>query len=328
MRGLASPHPILGAICGSLGFWQSCSVFGVSGCWSRRRHCSGMCLVGLNGLCWCGCALCSLWPRSSSTRAVTFLAGLAVHAIRAVSLRQITRLHVEVVYTDLEDDSRPAQSCDFAALVGVFASGLLFSAPRFWQPLLFMSCWSSGMRIVLGFFFQRRSRILRSLVRQWIRGSGHCSHLARGHYFYGPLHLAATCSMSCRSPCMRIFLGDFQKRFRIQRYLVRQWVHGCVCLRVRSQVSVWQQRQVRTVQTVLSFLHQGCVLARYCADSGPDVQKSVESPEMQRAHPHVVDVPVVVRTVVQMCRKLWRRFTVAVPGCSCWYDRYRADSLL
>ena len=28
----------------------------------------------------------------------------------------------------------------------------------------------------------------------------------------------------------------------------------------------------------------------------------------------VVDMPVIVRTVVQMCRKLWKRFTVAVPG--------------
>ena len=28
----------------------------------------------------------------------------------------------------------------------------------------------------------------------------------------------------------------------------------------------------------------------------------------------VVDMPVIMRTVVQMCRKLWKRFTVAVPG--------------
>ena len=33
---------------------------------------------------------------------------------------------------------------------------------------------------------------------------------------------------------------------------------------------------------------------------------------------HVVDMPVIVLTVVQMCRKLWKRFTVAVPGRCCW----------
>ena len=32
----------------------------------------------------------------------------------------------------------------------------------------------------------------------------------------------------------------------------------------------------------------------------------------------VVDMPVVVLTVVQMCRKLWKCFTVAVPGRCCW----------
>ena len=32
----------------------------------------------------------------------------------------------------------------------------------------------------------------------------------------------------------------------------------------------------------------------------------------------VVDMPVIVLTVVQMCRKLWKRFTVAVPGRCCW----------
>ena len=170
VRGLASL---------TLGFWQSCSVSGVSGCWSRRRQCSGMCLAGFN-------VFLLVWMRAVFPVAAlvvdsgSYVPGWSCCACDSRCVPSSDYGAMWRWWTDTKVDSRPAQSCDFAALVGVFnASVLLFSALRFWQPL-FMSRWSTGMRIVW-VFLRRRSRIQRYLVRQWIHGSGHFSHLARGH---------------------------------------------------------------------------------------------------------------------------------------------------
>ena len=57
---------------------------------------------------------------------------------------------------------------------------------------------------------------------------------ARMRIFYGPLYLAVTCSVlvCLRSTCVDFFLGDdFWINFRVQRFLVRQWIHVSSSLR-------------------------------------------------------------------------------------------------
>ena len=68
-----------------------------------------------------------------------------------------------------------------------------------------------------------------------------------------PSFLAATFLVSSPSTVMRSFLGDpFRKRSRIQRYLVRQWIHVCQLTRCVVQwcSQLWIFRSCRSSQVV------------------------------------------------------------------------------
>ena len=69
--------------------------------------------------------------------------------------------------------------------------------------------------------------------------------------FYGPLYLAVTCSVlvCLRSICVDFLLGgDFWIYFRVQRFLVRQWIHDSSSLRRLFT------RILRSILVLLSFV--------------------------------------------------------------------------
>ena len=74
-----------------------------------------------------------------------------------------------------------------------------------------------------------------------------------GWYFYRPLHMAVACStlFVLEEYSFVVFLGDVFRICRIQRFLVRQWIHGTASLRV-------------FVETVFPYTAQCLVLSGTC----------------------------------------------------------------
>ena len=111
---------------------------------------------------------------------------------------------------------------------------------------------------------------------------------------------------------MRIFLGDpFRKRSRIQRYLVRQWIH------VASVYGLCLATETGT---------HSANCAAFCLDKGVDMpvvvqdrrsvqtaQNPVEDPQVQFLDKVVVDMPVVVQRQAS-CPAVGGRRSTQKPG--------------
>ena len=149
--------------------------------------------------------------------------------------------------------------------------------------------------------------------------------VARGHYFYAPLYLAAfRSSRRPKSTRRGIFLGDpFRKRSHIQRFLVRLWIHVASVYRgfwgILRCVKVDSDPACRCATTGAhgprSSLHAALGVDNGCTAgfAGFDAPRAVlwwyrrtencGVPQLQFLD-DVVDMPVIVPTLVQTRRKL------------------------
>ena len=109
-------------------------------------------------------------------------------------------------------------------------------------------------------------------------------------------------SVRLLSTGLRILLGEhLQKRFRILRYLVRQWTHCCVSL--RGCGSVWQQRQAHSVNCACSSSSRLCSCPLLCGQWPRRAEICGDSTDAVPGQ--VVFMPVIVRTAAQTVQSSW-----------------------